>query len=154
MYLPNLFKEINNLNNCDYYAREAEFQITRVNNWNLDNEHKNFIETFLKLSGKIEIINFFKIDLDRFTRFAHTNSVFFLGCLFYEKLIFKDEINFIRDGRDEFHFIWFLTSLIHDFGDDIESNKDKYTIITNELSTLIKEFSIKKNLCDLPTDDL
>lgn len=150
--MASLFEEINNLENWNYYTRENKFQIETIDNWNLDKKHKNFIENFLKLSGKIEIISFFHIELDKFTRATHTNSVFFLGCLFYEKLGFKDKINFKREERDEFNFIWFLTSLIHDFGYDIENNRKRYEKVTKNIESLKKDFDIKEDLLKQPLD--
>lgn len=150
--MASLFEEINSLENWNYYTRENEFQIETIDNWNLDNKHKKFIEDFLKLSGKIEIINFFQIELDKFERTTHTNSVFFLGCLFYEKLSFKNKINFKREERDEFSFIWFLTSLIHDFGYDIENNKKRYEKVTKNIESLKKHFYIEEDLLKQPLD--
>lgn len=147
----NLFDEINGLEKWDYYSRKDEFSIKKIDNWNFNRKHICFIEDFLKLSGKIGIINFFKIKLDYFERGAHTNSVFFLGCLFYKKLDFKNKIKFTRNDRNdrnEFYFVWFLTSLVHDFGDDIENNKNNYKEVTNDIQSFIKEFSIKEKLLE------
>jgi hypothetical protein len=88
--------------------------------------------------------------LNNFERAIHTNSVFFLGCLFYKELDFNDKISFTRDGRDEFHFIWFLTSLIHDFGYEIEKNKKAYDKITEDIESFKKYFSIYYDLLKQP----
>jgi len=143
-----ILEEINNLKDeeWDYYNRTSEFPNQKINNWNIKEKHKKFIDNFLRLSGKMDINISFENILDNFERNIHTNSVFFLGCLFYKELGFQDKISFIRDDRDEFHFIWFLTSLIHDFGYKIEKNKEKYDGITEDIESFKKYFSINNDL--------
>lgn len=82
--MASLLEEINILDHWDYYERKVEPHITdKIVDWNCHFQHKNFIREFLKLSGKEEIINSFHIDVKNFEREIHTNSVFYLGCLFY-----------------------------------------------------------------------
>jgi hypothetical protein len=64
----NLYNQINNLDNWDYYSREDEFLVKKIDNWDVDKKHIEFINNFLKLSGKIVIIDFFKIKLANFKR--------------------------------------------------------------------------------------
>lgn len=153
--MSSIFEEINNLENeeWDYYQRTSEFQNKTIDNWNLKENHKAFIEDFLKLSGKMDINVSFENVLDDFERSTHTNNVFFLGCLFYKKLDFKNKIKFTRNDRDEFHFIWFLTSLVHDFGYKIEKNKDKYKKITEDIESFKKYFDIDNDLLKKSTND-
>ena len=140
--MKNILKHIDDLQAWDYYDRENK----KIHNWDNNKEHIEFIENFLKISGKMDIQVAFENDdfeLKDFERLDHINSVFFLGCLFYEKTILKDHINFYRDDdkdkeKDEFYFIWFITSLIHDFGYHIE----KYTLPKelNQLGSTIENF--------------
>jgi hypothetical protein len=152
--MSSIFEEINNLEDkdWDYYNRTSEFPNKKIDNWNVKQNHKVFIDNFLKLSEKMDINISFENVLDDFERDIHTNSVFFLGCLFYKKLDFKNKTSFIRDGRDEFHFIWFITSLIHDFGYKIENNKEKYKEITKDIDNFKKYFSINNDLLKQPTN--
>lgn len=144
-----LYEELNALVNWDYYNREDEL---RILDWNDNYKHQDFIKNFLKISGKELLVSHFfnaeysslGISLDSFQRATHTNSVFFIGSLLYEKLLFKDKINFVRDdGKDnEFYFIWFLTSLIHDFGYFAEKDKSKFPEITEEISSIKREHDL------------
>lgn len=146
--MSSIFEEINDLANeeWDYYKITSEYPNRKINNWNVKENHKTFIEDFLKLSGKMDINVSFDNILKDFERSIHTNSVFFLGSLLYKKLDFKNKIKFTRDGRDEFHFIWFLTSLVHDFGYKIEKNKKDYKEITEDIESFKKHFFIKIDL--------
>jgi hypothetical protein len=141
--MKSLFQEIQDLKNWDYYNRNDKCEIL---NWNDNTKHQSFIKNFLKISGK-ELIesHFFTtklrdagVSLANFERATHTNSVFFIGSLLYEKLQLKKRINFVReDGMgDEFHFIWFLTSLVHDFGYFAENYISKFPHVTENISSL------------------
>ena len=150
--MKSLLEEIKHLNGWDYYDRGGEK--CQIQNWNDSFEQKKFIKDFLKISGKELVESHFFTDdlekvgisLDNFERATHTNSVFFLGCLLYEKLALKDKIAFVRaDGKnDEFHFIWFLTSLVHDFGYFAENDKSNFPHITEDISSL----NVTHNLLD------
>lgn len=145
--MSSILEEINNLKNeeWDYYKRTSEFPNKTIDNWNIKENHKAFIDDFLRLSGKMDINVSFENILDDFERSTHTNSVFFLGSLLYKKLDFKDKVKFTRkDGNDEFHFIWFITSLIHDFGYKIEKNKQNYKDITENIESFKNDFEIEK----------
>jgi hypothetical protein len=141
--MKSLFEEIVNLTNWNYYNSNSNGDIRE---WNSNSEHIEFIKKFLDVSGKESIKDSFFTDelervgisLDNFGRAIHTNSVFFIGCLLYEKLLLKERIKFIReDGeKDEFHFIWFLTSLVHDFGYFAEKDKSKFPYITEDVLSL------------------
>lgn len=145
--MKSLLQEIKDLNGWDYYDNRNEEDKCKILNWNDITEHQTFIKKFLKIGGKESIVEHFfpndlrdvGISLENFERATHTNSVFFLGCLLYEKLALKNKINFVRaDGKDdEFHFIWFLTSLVHDFGYFAEKCKSIFPHITEDLSSLL-----------------
>lgn len=147
--IKSLYDEIKDLDNWNYYFKDEKCKKPA---WNTNTEHQQFIENFLKTSGKESILDdFFTEDLKKsnvkfnnFDRAIHTNSVFFIGCLLYEKLLLKDKINFIReDGKnDEFHFIWFLTSLVHDFGYFAERDKSKFPEITEKISSIKREHDL------------
>jgi len=142
-YLKSLFQEIEELDNWNYYNRD--YDLKKIN-WNDNANHQEFIKNFLRISGKELIEDYFfttelkkaGISLDNFERATHTNSVFFIGILLYQKLQLKDKISFIReDGEvDEFLFIWFITSMVHDFGYFAEHNKEKFSSITEDISSL------------------
>ncbi len=129
--MPTLKKQYEQLKQWDYYKRESSDTVRKIDDWDNTDEHKKFIEEFLKISGKETVKDIFEkinnTNLEDFERLDHINSVFFIGCLFYENTILKESIDFHRKDdtnkeRDEFYFIWFLTSLVHDFGYKIENN--------------------------------
>lgn len=136
----------------DYYitrnVQTEQNSLLTIDDWNNKKEHESFIEEYLRVSGKLEIIKNFenpKISSNNFQRAAHTNSVFFLGCIFYKKLNFP--INFKReDCHDEFYFIWFLTSLVHDFGYQIENCSSIKTDLSQEITNNISSFKSFYNI--------
>ena len=143
----------------DYYkTRNLQSEqniLSTIKNWNDKKENESFIEEYLRVSGKLEIINKFenpKISSNNFQRAAHTNSVFFLGCIFYKELNLKDKINFKRIDKktgeiiDEFYFIWFLTSLVHDFGYQIENCSSIKTDLSQEITNNISSFKSFYNI--------
>jgi hypothetical protein len=135
--LKSILKEIEALKRWDYYERKEEYKLDKVKDWNDENEHKKFIEDFLRISGKDVVLNHFSINLEQLSRKIHTNSVFFLGCLFYEKLNIDDLLNFQReDGNQEFNFIWFLSALIHDFYHDKERKLEEFTEINEDIKSI------------------
>lgn len=121
----------------DYYFPNEE--ILNIQNWSDNDEHKEFIKKYLQRGQKEEVLKHFNFSLQDFKREAHTNSVFFLGCVFYKELNFP--INFKReDGHDEFYFIWFLTSLVHDFGYQIENCSSIKTDLSQKITNDINSF--------------
>jgi len=153
--MKSLFQEIQDLNNWDYYNRD---QKSEISDWNDNFKNQLFIKNFLKISGKESVVSHFftrelsnaGVSLENFERATHTNSVFFIGSLLYEKLLLKDKINFVREDRkgDEFPFIWFLTSLVHDFGNFAEDDKSNFPHITEDISSL----GLTHNLLDYDGD--
>lgn len=101
-------------------------------------------------SGKLESMpeNFKKMfDKDDFERAEHTNSVFFLGCLFYKELSLEKSINIKKlDNSNNFLFIWFLTALAHDFGYEYEKNFKKFKNKITSIDTLKKHFEIDEDI--------
>ena len=150
--MNSILKEINTLehNEWDYYDRHVHYKLVKINDWNCQKEHESFIKEYLKIAGKSGIIDSFEskfIKFENFERKEHINSVFFLGCLFYKKLSLKNNIKFYReDKRDEFYFIWFLSSLVHDFGYYIEKNTEEYKKINEGIKSFIDFFEIDHNL--------
>lgn len=143
----------------DYYitrnVQTEQNSLLTIDDWNDKKENESFIEEYLRVSGKLEIINKFenpKISLSNFERATHTNSVFFLGCIFYKELNLKDKINFTRIDKktgeiiDEFYFIWFLTSLVHDFGYQIENCSSIKTDLSQEITNNISSFKSFYNI--------
>lgn len=121
----------------DYYFPNEEF--LNIQNWSDNDEHKRFIEKYLQRGQKEEVLKHFNFSLQDFKREAHTNSVFFLGCVFYKELNLP--INFKRkDNREEFYFIWFLTSLVHDFGYQIENCSNTRTDLSQKITNEINSF--------------
>ncbi len=112
-------------------------------------EHYNFIEEYFKIGGKGDVYNSFKIDRKTFDRPEHTNSVFFIGCLFYKHLNLKGQMNIKQFGKgDHFFFVWYMMVLAHDLSYIYESNFSHYK---NHISDNIDDF--KKEL-QIEEDDL
>lgn len=126
-----LLKQINDLENWDYYDRANS---EKIQDWNDENKHKKFIENFFEISSKDNILIDFEVnDLSRHT---HTNSVYFLGCLFYEKLNLKELEEYKRkDLSNQFYFIWFLSSLVHDFYHYKERKLEEFPKITKNVES-------------------
>lgn len=112
-----------------------------------DGNHSNFIRQFFKHAGKQQTINLIDIQDSEISKANHINSIFFLGILIankleYEKKYFDETIN---EKYRAFPFLWFLTSLGHDFGVKYEKDKKILTSIL-DIETLKNEFNIKKCL--------
>lgn len=134
----------------DYYSeignRELENPFTnRIS-------HKRFVERYFKRSGKDALLDFInyvpKRELNN-DRTKHTNSIFFLGVLLYNKTNlhsdFFENLNSAEYRR--FPFLWFLSCLFHDFGSEIEKDIKTVDGIEN-LADLKKRYSIDNCLLD------
>lgn len=155
--MSSIFTEIKNLRNWDYYERN-EYKLEKIKDWDDEYCHEKFIENFLIYSEKDCILEHFDIKLKDLSRKKHTNSVFFLGCLFYKKLKIGNKLTFKRkDKKEQFHFIWFLSTLVHDFYNDIEKIKnntddniekyeDIYKIIDNNSKIVLFDYVFKNDL--------
>lgn len=132
-----LLKQINDLENWDYYEREKEFKLNKIESWNDESEHKKFIKYFLEISGKNVVFEHLDIKLNELSRKIHTNSVYFLGALFYEKLNLKELEKYERnDLSKQFHFIWFLSALVHDFYHDKERKQEAFPEINEDINSI------------------
>ena len=100
-----------------------------------EKESKNFIENFIKLSGKSK--NLLSEEINNIgNRATHIVSTFFIGHYIYKNTNFKDLIDnelkknvkkWETKSEVTFSFIWFLTCLFHDLGYAIEKyEKVKY----------------------------
>lgn len=129
-----LLKQINDLKNWDYYNRNNN---QKIQDWNDEQEHRKFIEDFFEISKKENILNDFKIKVNDLSRNIHTNSVYFLGALFYEKLNLKELEKYERnDLSKQFHFIWFLSALVHDFYHDKERKQESFPEINEDINSI------------------
>ncbi|WP_375324050.1 hypothetical protein [Flagellimonas sp. GZD32] len=114
--------------------------------------HKQFVKDYFKRSGKNSVLNFLNYlpnkDLNN-NRTKHTNSIFFLGVLIYNKTNlhsdFFENLNTAEYRR--FTFLWFLSCLFHDFGFELENDK-KAIIGINSLEDLKKKYSIENCLLE------
>lgn len=129
-----------NDNKWNYYERNG---LNGKNPFRYDISHQEFIKQYLKDGDKLFVYAEFESIISRFKRHEHTNSVFFLGCLFYEYLDVQNILSYQRDGNqeEEFYFIWFLTSLLHDFAYEIENDFVNYSKNIKDIESL-KQFPI------------
>jgi hypothetical protein len=138
--MKSLLEHIKNLElqEWQYYTKEGK----AINPF-LDNSYDTFISNYLSDGWKQSILEKFKFAIGK-DREIHTISVFFLGCLFYKNLDFE-QLNFKRDdGKDQFYFIWFLSSLIHDYSYEYEKHYCKYKDKFNDIDDFIKYIKIKQ----------
>jgi len=155
--MQSIFNMISILNNneWDYYNKrgtnglDIDISIPFVDD--NQNGHLEFIENYFKIGGKGDIFETFNIT-DTFDRPAHTNSVFFLGCLFYKHLQLKNKMQISRFGEgDHFFFVWYMTVLAHDLSYTYESDFSNYKdSINDNINNLKQELRITNNdLLDL-----
>lgn len=136
--MKSILEHIKGLNKKDwnYYGKELEQPFS--NDFQKENISK-FIKSYFEHSGKLKVYEkFIDADIDRLT---HSTSLFFLGCILYENLNFKDKERFIFNNHDHFYFLWFLTTLSHDF----TSHKEKDITKKDELIPLVEKL-IKPDL--------
>jgi hypothetical protein len=134
----------------DYYTKrdnqEVQESLSKINDWDDKDEHSHFIKEYLLIAGKLEVIQKFeinKINLKSFERNAHTNSVFFLGCILYKELKLNQRIKFFREDKyDEFYFLLFLSSLVHDFGYHIENCSTNINELSKKITSDIETFKL------------
>lgn len=136
-----------NQQDWDYYSI--------LENRHLDNpftenvSHTDFIKKYFIRGGKIDVLEQISIDIDSLRHPSHTNSIFFLGILVYFKTYFikKLKLGSKPIERSNFPFIWFLTSLFHDYAYQIKKAKDIIDETPN-LSSLKAKYCISHNLLD------
>lgn len=114
--------------------------------------HKKFVKQYFKRSGKAQVLDFIEYipskELNN-DRTKHTNSIFFLGVLIYNRTNLYSEFfeNLSAAEYRRFPFLWFLACLFHDFGFDLE--KDDKTIEDIEhLDDLKMKYSIENCLLE------
>lgn len=109
--------------------------------------HLSFIENYFQKGGKKQVLH--KFDVNNFlpNNAPHTNSVFFTGIFIYHNTIFKEYLDdsFTDQGYRLFSFVWFLTTLFHDFGYKYEDEFENYKHII-DIETLRKHLKIRHNL--------
>lgn len=139
------FKEIidktfEDKNSWNYYSGETFDKNPMLG----EEESKEFIKNFIKLSGKTQ--NALNEEIEKIgNRATHIVSTFFIGHYIYQNTEFKNLIDKQIDTLSKkwnieseicFPFIWFLTCLFHDLGYAIEEYEGvKY----NSLEELKKE---------------
>jgi hypothetical protein len=96
---------------------------------------KEFLKNFIEVSGKGKVKLFEEID-NIGDRAIHVVSTFFIGHYLYENTILKELIDkeigeikkeFSISADVEFSYLWFLTSLFHDLGYNIENSLPVYS---------------------------
>ncbi len=118
-----LKNKIKDLNNTDWqYKKENIEEINEAFN-TLD--YKEFIRAYFRYSGKQFLNKYSNLGSDR--RYIHTYSVFFIGILIYKNTnlktrVFKGFSNKCKKYK-LFPFLWFITSLLHDFRFGKEDDK-------------------------------
>lgn len=145
-------KQISELNQADwdYYSEIGNRKLKNPFTSRLS--HKRFVTEYFNRSGKnsvLDFINYIPNKQLNNDRTKHTNSIFFLGILIYNKTNLHSDFleNFNTAEYRRFPFLWFLSCLFHDFGFDIE--KDKNAIIgVNNLDDLKKRYSIENCLLE------
>ncbi|MBD0403243.1 hypothetical protein [Flammeovirga sp. EKP202] len=143
--MKTILKSIQSLkkNEWFYYNQTSRNKLKNpfINDENNQILHINFIKDFFKSGGKSRILNDigFK-DINGNGYIKHTNSVYFLGILIFNKWKCNlDRNEFIlglneREGYDinRFQFMWFLSTLFHDL-------YYKYEEVVEEIERLKKQ---------------
>ncbi|RIJ45276.1 hypothetical protein D1614_23550 [Maribellus luteus] len=136
----------------DYYS-EIEYRELE-NPFTSRLSHKQFVIDYFKRSGKNKVLEFLDYIPERKldnNRVKHTNSIFFLGILLYNKTNLYNEFfeNLNTAEYRRFPFLWFLACLFHDFGFTVENDETAINGINN-ISDLKQKYSI--NNCLLQTN--
>ena len=132
----------------DYYLDRGESELDESIEFpfiqNNQSIHLKFIENYFKIGGKGDVYESFKVDEYDFDRPAHTNSVFFIGCLFYKHLNLKGKMQIEQFGQgDHFFFVWFMTILSHDLSYRYENDFcNKKSNISDNIEDLQKELKV------------
>ncbi|MDR7131642.1 hypothetical protein J2X69_004006 [Algoriphagus sp. 4150] len=134
----------------DYYSEIGGKNLQNPFTGKID--HFEFLRQFFSRSGKsqvLEIMDFLpngKLDNNRT---KHTNSIFFLGILLYERTNLRSPF-FEEENASEyrrFPFLWFLACLFHDFGFTIENDRKSIYGIKN-IADLKRKYNIQNCLLD------
>ncbi len=138
--MKSIFYHIKNLE-----LKEWQYYNTDIKSTNpfVDASYNKFIVNYLSDAWKQSILKKFRFVIDE-KRNIHTISVFFLGCLLYKNLDFK-QLDFKRnDGEEQFYFIWFLSSLMHDYTYKYEENYCTYKDNFYDIDSFIKYIKNKQ----------
>jgi len=111
-----LIKELEEID-WNYYAAAVN-NITLDKPFISDLSARDFILKYFAKGGKHLVTNRFNIADFGTARAEHTVSIFFIGILIYQNSILKDKVFYngkVNARFDFFSFIWFVSSLAHDF---------------------------------------
>jgi len=112
-------------------------------------QYEEFIRRYFETAGKLNILNEIGMQVRDLYRPYHTCSIFFLGILIYYRTDLCKQVIKGRSkiGYKSFPFIWFLTSLYHDFGVAYERNAKANNRLLN-IEELKERFHIEFSLLD------
>jgi hypothetical protein len=101
--------------NWDYYFGITP-NISIENPFNDKITHQDFIHSYFKRGGKVEVLDAINLDFSELRFPNHINAVFFLGLVLYYNTSFKEkfDLDINEAGYKTFPFIWFLIALYHD----------------------------------------
>lgn len=141
----------------DYYY-EIDGSEKLKNPFHGNNDHIFFIKEYFKRGGKIKVIDEINIDINTLRYPNHINAVFFLGLIVYYNtdICKKYKLGRNAPGYKTFPFVWYLTTLFHDYAYQIE--KDSDLLEKNKtLKDLYSNFEIENdlletNLVEVPKD--
>jgi len=113
-------------------------------------DHDRFVHDYFYRSGKANILKIDYLLPNSHLNKNHTNSIFFLGILIHKNTDFQNLIRSTSNNYlDDFSFLWFLTSLFHDYAYSFENDQHNLNTIS-DFNTLIQYFQIDSinNLLD------
>lgn len=101
---------------------------------------RDFINDYFQAGGKSILLKDLNLSDDRI---SHTVSLFFLGIHLSDLILGNDK----NDMSPDFRYLWFLTSLYHDFGYHFEGNTRLYHLEDYEsIQVFIKSQNIKNTV--------
>ena len=113
--------------------------------------HHRFIRNYFKHSGKeMALEQFAGYQKMTDSRAIHTNSVFFLGVLIRGNTMLRSSLFDERRskiGYPVFPFVWFLSTLFHDFGMQLEESLNEFQDMET-LSGLFQHFNVEHSLLE------
>lgn len=132
----------------DYYSDLSEKDLD--NPFINEITHKDFIRRYFIRSGKEDVIDQFSVKIEALKNASHTTSIFFLGVILYYNTNLKDKVfkGVNPPGYKVFPFLWFMTSLFHDYAYQYEFDQESQNKIL-DLESLKKELDIANFLLDI-----